>query len=132
MNTQRDWAALIGRVLLALTFIISGFGKLTDFAGTASLIASLGLPLAGLLTAVSIVIELGGGLAIAAGWKTRWAALALVVFLIVITPIFHAFWAAPPEQVMMQNINFMKNVSILGGALLLCAFGPGRFSIDKA
>ena len=132
MNTQRDWAALVGRVLLALAFIISGFGKVTDFVGTTSLIASQGLPLPPLLTAVSIAIELGGGLAIAAGWKTRWAALALAVFLIVITPVFHAFWAAPPEQVMMQNINFMKNVSILGGALLLFAFGPGRFSIDRA
>jgi putative oxidoreductase len=69
--------------------------------------------------------------AILVGWKTRWAALALVVFLIVITPIFHGFWAASADQAMGQQINFMKNASILGGMLLLFAFGPGRYSVDR-
>ena len=65
------------------------------------------------------------------GWKTRWAALAFVVFLIVVSPIFHGFWAVPPEQAMAQQINFMKNMSILGGMLVLFAFGPGRYSVDQ-
>jgi len=52
--------------------------------------------------------------------------------MIVITPIFHGYWAAPPDQMMDQQIHFMKNVSILGGSLLLFAFGPGRYSVDKA
>jgi putative oxidoreductase len=132
MNGQRNWAALLGRILLAGTFVISGFEKITGFEGTAGYIASKGLPLPQVLTVIAILIEFGGGLAILLGWKTRWAALAMVVFLIVITPIFHGYWAAPPDQVMEQQINFMKNVSILGGMLLLFACGPGRYSVDKA
>ena len=132
MNGQKDWAALLGRILLAAMFVISGFGKITGFEGTAGYIASKGLPVPQVLAAIAILIEFAGGLAIVAGWKTRWAALAFIVFLIVITPIFHAFWAVPPEQVMAQKINFMKNCSIVGGMLLLFAFGPGRYSVDKA
>ena len=132
MNGQKDWTALLGRILLAGIFVISGFGKITGFEGTADHIASKGLPLPQVLTAIAILIEFGGGLAIVAGWKTRWAALAFIVFMIVITPIFHGYWAAPPDEVMNEQINFMKNVSILGGSLLLLAFGPGRYSVDKA
>jgi len=132
MNGQKDWAALLGRILLAGIFVISGFGKITGFEGTADQIASKGLPLPQVLTAIAILIEFGGGLAIVAGWKTRWAALAFIVFMIVITPIFHGYWAAPPDEMMNEQINFMKNVSILGGSLLLFAFGPGRYSVDKA
>jgi putative oxidoreductase len=132
MNAQRDWAALLGRILLAAIFVISGFGKITGFEGTVGEIASKGLPLPQVLAVIAILIEFGGGLAIVAGWKTRWAALAFIVFLIVITPIFHGYWASPPDQMMEQQINFMKNLSILGGSLLLFTFGPGRYSVDKA
>jgi putative oxidoreductase len=132
MNGQRDLAVLLGRILLAGTFVISGFGKITGFEGTAAYIAGKGLPLPQVLTVIAILIEFGGGLAILLGWMTRWAALAMVVFLIVITPVFHGFWAAPPDQVMEQQINFMKNMSILGGMLLLFACGPGRYRVDKA
>jgi putative oxidoreductase len=132
MNGQKDWAALLGRILLAGIFVISGFGKITGFEGTAGYIASKGLPLPQVLTVIAILIEFGGGLAIVLGWKARWAALAFIVFMIVITPIFHGFWAAPPDEMMDQRIHFMKNLSILGGSLLLFAFGPGRYSVDKA
>lgn len=90
------------------------------------------MPFPELLAGLAVAIELGGGLAILAGWKTRWAALALVAFVIVITPIFHAYWAAPAGQAMGQQINFMKNASILGGMLLLLAFGPGRYSLERS
>ena len=132
MNVQKDWAALLGRIVLAVIFVVSGFGKLTGFDGTTGYIASKGLPMPQLLAAVSILIELGGGLAVIIGWKTRWAALAFIVFLIVITPIFHNYWAVPQEQMMGQQINFMKNLSMLGGFLLLLGFGPGRYSLDRA
>jgi putative oxidoreductase len=132
MNVQKDWAALLGRILIAVMFVISGYGKLTGFDGTVGYIASKGLPLPQVLAGVAILIELGGGLALILGWKTRWAALGFIVFLLVITPIFHNYWAVPPEQMMGQKINFMKNVTILGGMLLLLGFGPGRFSVDKA
>jgi len=132
MNVQKDWAALLGRIILAVMFVVSGFGKLTGFDGTVGYIASKGLPMPQVLAAIAILIELGGGLAIVIGWKTRWAALAFIVFLLVITPIFHNYWAVPHEQMMGQQINFMKNLSILGGMLLLLGFGPGRYSVDKA
>jgi putative oxidoreductase len=138
VETQRDVAAtwdgvaLVGRILLAATFVISGWGKITGFGGTAEYIASKGLPMPEVLAAIAILFELGAGLLIVVGWKARWAALALALFLVVITPIFHDFWAAAPDAQMMQLINFEKNVSILGGMLLLAAFGPGRYSVDKA
>jgi putative oxidoreductase len=132
MNAQKDWAVLLGRILLAVIFVISGYGKLTGFDGAAGYIASKGLPMPQVLAGIAILIELGGGLALILGWKTRWVAGAFIVFLLVITPIFHNYWAAPPEQMMGQQINFMKNLSILGGMLLLLGFGPGRLSLDKA
>ena len=131
MNDQKDWAALLGRMLLALLFVISGFGKIPGFEATAGYIASKGFPMPQVLAALAVLFELGGGIAIALGWKTRWAAAALILFLVVITPIFHKFWGLPPEEAMNQQVHFMKNASILGGFLLLFAFGPGRYSIDK-
>jgi putative oxidoreductase len=131
MNANRDIAALVGRILLASLFVWSGFGKIAGFAGTAGFIASKGLPMAELLTVAAIVAELGGGLAIIAGWKVRWSALALIAFTIVASIVFHAFWAVPPEQAMMQQINFIKNTAIIGGLLVLYAHGAGRLAVDR-
>ena len=130
MPTQtQNTVALIGRILLAVMFILSGFSKIGGFAGTAGYIASKGLPMASVVAALTIVVELGGGLALATGFLARWAALALAVFSVLAAVIFHNFWAVPPEQVMMQNINFMKNISIAGGMLMVFAFGPGSLSL---
>ena len=127
----RDGVALVGRILLAAMFVISGWGKLMGFGGTAGFIASQGLPFPQLLAAAAIGTEFGGRLLILLGWKTRWSALALAVFLVIITPIFHNFWSAAPDAQMGQVIHFQKNVSILGGMLLLYVLGPGRYSVDK-
>ena len=128
----RDGAILLGRILLAVLFISSGWGKLTGgFDGTVHAIAGKGLPFAEVLAAITVAIELAGGLALLLGWKARWAALLLALFLIVITPIMHNFWGAAPAQVTMQKVNFMKNLSILGGMLAVYAFGPGRYSLDR-
>jgi putative oxidoreductase len=132
MNGQKDGVALIGRIALAAIFVLSGLQKLIDFTGTASMIAGAGVPLPTVAAAVAVVIELGGGLAIFAGWMTRVAALAIVVFLIIVSPIFHNFWTMEGEARMMNQIMFLKNVSMLGGFLLLMAFGPGRYSVDKS
>lgn len=132
MLVQKDWMALLGRILLAAMFIISGFGKLTGFEATVGHISRVGLPLPQLQAALAVLVELGGGILLIIGWKTRWAALAFIVFVLVVTPIFHNFWAAPPEQMMGQQIHFLKNVSILGGMLLLLGFGPGAYSVDKS
>jgi putative oxidoreductase len=118
-------------VLLASIFVYSGFGKITDFQGTAGYIASAGMPMPQVLAVGAIVVEFIGGLALLIGFRARWAALAFVVFLIVITPIFHNFWSVPADEVMSQQINFIKNVAIIGGMLMVMAFGPGRYSVDK-
>jgi putative oxidoreductase len=130
LNTLQNPLALIGRIMLALIFITSGFGKIGGFDGTVGYIASKGLPMAAVVAALTIVIELGGGLAVAVGFLTRWAALALAAFTVLAAVIFHAYWAVPPEQVMMQQINFWKNISIAGGFLVLAAFGAGAISVD--
>ena len=126
-----DTVALVGRALLAAMFISSGVGKIAGFAGTAGYIASKGLPVSEVLAALAIFVELGGGLALLVGFKARWAALMIAVFTAVITPIFHNFWAVPEAQVAMQKVNFWKNLAIIGGMLMVFAFGPGRFSVDR-
>lgn len=130
LNNLQSPLALIGRILLALIFITSGFDKITGFEGTVGYIASKGVPMASVAALLAIVVELGGGLAVAFGFLTRWAALALAVFSIVAGFIFHTYWAVPADQVMMQQINFWKNISIAGGFLVLAAFGAGAISID--
>lgn len=130
LNNLQNPLALIGRILLALIFVTSGFSKISGFEGTAGYIASKGLPMASIVAALTILIELGGGLAIVFGFMTRWAALALAVFSVLAAVIFHTYWAVPADQVMMQQINFWKNISMAGGFLVLAAFGPGAISID--
>ena len=125
-------AALVGRILLALIFILSGFGKITGFDGTVGYIASKGLPMPQVVAALTILVELGGGILLAVGYKARWAALALAAFSILAGLLFHNFWASPAAEAMNQQINFMKNLSIAGGMLMVFAFGPGRLSVDKS
>jgi putative oxidoreductase len=132
MQGQNDTVALLGRIVMSIMFITSGFGKLVGFAATEHMIESKGVPLPEIAALIAVLIELGGGLAILFGWKTRWAAVAFVVFLIVITPIFHGFWTMDGEARHANEINFMKNLTILGGFLVLFAFGPGRYSLDGA
>ena len=129
-NAAQDTLALIGRVLLAWLFIPAGWAKIGGFAGTAGYIASKGIPFAEVCAALAIAAELGLGLLLLVGLKARWAALGLAIFVAVITPLFHNFWAMPEAQVMMQKQAFNKNLAIIGGLLALAAFGPGRISLD--
>lgn len=123
--------ALLGRILLALMFVLAGYGKVTGFAGTSAYIASKGLPLPALLTVGAIAVELGAGLLLVAGFKTRWAAFALAAFTLVASLIFHAYWTLPAGQQMTQQLMFLKNVAVIGGLLTVCAFGAGRYSLDR-
>lgn len=121
---------LVGRALLALLFIPAGFSKLTGFAGVTGYIASKGVPLPEVAAAIAVAVELGLGLLLLFGWKARWAALGMAVFVLVITPIFHNFWASAPAQVGAQQLNFYKNMAIAGGLLIIAAFGAGGWSLD--
>ena len=132
MNSQMQNAALLaGRILLAMLFIVSGAGKIGNFSDTAGYMASAGLPVVNVLLALTIAVELGGGLLLVLGWKARWSAVVLFLFLIPATLIFHAFWSAPAEQSAMQQIHFLKNLAIMGGMLLLAAYGPGAWALEQ-
>jgi putative oxidoreductase len=117
-------------VLLALMFIMAGFSKLGNISGTAGYIASGGLPLASVLAVVVGLLELLGGIAIAIGFHARWAALALGLFTIAASLLFHKFWAVAPEQAFVQQLMFMKNLSVAGGLFIVAALGAGPVSVD--
>lgn len=130
MNTNiQNSAALVGRILLAVIFILSGFGKITGYEGTAHYMAAK-LPMVGVLLPLTILTELGGGILLAIGFKARWVGLVLAGFTLLAAIVFHDFWNGDPNH--MQQINFLKNVAITGGLLMVFAFGPGRYSVDKA
>jgi len=122
--------AFAARLLIALLFVPAGFAKIGGFAGTAGYIAAMGVPLPELCAAIAIAVELGLGLLLLVGYQARWSALAIAVFTVVITFIFHAFWNAPAEQLMAQQQAFFKNIAVVGGLLALAAFGPGGWSLD--
>ena len=128
---QYDGAALVGRILLAALFIISGFGKIGGFEGTAGYIASKGLPMPQVLATLTILIELGGGILLAVGWKARWAALAIALFTLLAAVLFHNYWTVTGPARMGEFNSFWKNISIAGGMLMVLAFGPGRYSVDR-
>lgn len=130
MDALNRFGPLAGRVLIALIFVLSGFGKITGFEGTVGYIASNGLPLPQLAAIGAIIVELGGGILLVLGWKARWAAAAMFVFTVLATLIFHNFWAVPADQAQNQMIHFMKNISILGGLLYIAVHGSGPLSID--
>lgn len=122
-STLGNVAGLAARVLLALIFVVAGFGKLADPAGTAGYMSSMGVP--GFLVWPTIVLELGGGILIAIGYQTRIVALLLAGFTVLAGLIFH-------HQFVDQNqmIHFMKNLAIAGGFLSLVVNGAGGWSVD--
>jgi putative oxidoreductase len=129
MNAQ-GLPLLVARILLAFMFVLSGFSKLTGLEGTAGYIASVGLPAPTLLALAAGVLEVVAGLALIVGFQARWAALALALFTLVATFLFHAYWAMPQEQQFMQMLMFQKNLAIVGGLLFVFAFGAGSLSLD--
>jgi putative oxidoreductase len=128
-QNMQNSTALAGRILLALIFVLSGFNKITGFDGTAAYMASAGLPFTKVLLVLTIAVELGGGLLIMLGWKARWVALVVFLFLIPVTLVFHNP-AADPAQAQQQMVHLLKNVAIMGGMLHLFAFGAGAWSVD--
>jgi putative oxidoreductase len=120
MNTV---SLLVGRILLAIIFLLAGISKISAYSGTGAYMASMGVS-ASLLPLV-IALEIGGALALIIGWQTRWVAYALAAFSLVAALMFHF---SPGDQ--MQMIMFMKNIGIVGGFILLAATGPGALSVD--
>lgn len=116
---------LLGRILLAVIFLLSGFGKLTAISGTAAYFGALGLPVPTVTAVLVGLIELLGGIAVLVGFQTRIVAWVLAIFTIATGLVAHTGWA---DQ--MQMIQFLKNLAITGGFLLLASSGAGAYSID--
>ena len=125
-----DAALLVGRACLAAIFLWSGVGKIGGFGGFAGNLAGQGLPLPMLAALVGIVLEAGGAALVMLGLLTRPAAAGLILFTIAATLIAHDFWALEGPERSMQQIQFMKNLGLIGGFLLLIGSGPGRVFVD--
>ncbi len=121
MNTD-DVLALVGRLFIAIIFLASAFGKITNFDGTLQFMEYHGMPAVSLLCVTAIVVEACGAVALILGYKTRWGAAGLAAFLVAATWVFHT---APD-----QRIQLLKNLAILGGLLNLIAQGPGDISFE--
>ena len=107
----------LSRALIAVIFLISGIGKVINFQQMVGYASSAGLPLPALAIAIAAVVELVAGVALIAGWQVRWASLALFVYLIPATLVFHAAHLGDPAQRQMQMIEVLKNLAIMGGLL---------------
>lgn len=121
---MEKYVNLAGRVLLAHIFLLAGINKITGYSGTQGYMEAMGVP--GMLLPLVILLEIGGALALIAGWQTRLAAYALALFSIVSALIFHSNLG---DQ--MQMILFMKNWAMAGGLLVLAANGAGAYSLDN-
>lgn len=128
-----DIADVTGRIALAAMFIMAGADKLfAHSAETVQMMEAYRVPLAGLLIYPAGIVELAAGLALAVGYRARLAALLLAVFTAGVSPIFHAFWAVPADQALVQMLFFTKNVAVFGGLLHVVARGTGRFALQRA
>lgn len=121
---------LIGRILLCILFLLSGTMKLMGWHLMAGMMASKGFPMASVMLAGAVIVEILGGLCVLFGFKARIAAFIMFLYLIPTTCVFHNFWAMQGAARMENEMNFLKNLAIMGGLLMLSAYGPGRLSID--
>jgi putative oxidoreductase len=124
------YLAALGRVLLALIFVRAGINKLGSIDATAAEMAKAGIPLSNLLVYGAILMELGVGLLLMVGLFARCAALALFFYTLTLALIFHAYWTAPAAQARMQASFFFGHLSMMGGMLMVVAFGAGALSLD--
>jgi putative oxidoreductase len=128
--TTMKYTVLIGRILFSIIFIMAVIGHFTH--QDISYAASAGVPLASIAVPVSGIIATLGGLSIAFGYKAKWGAWLLVIFLIPVTLMMHDFWAVHDKMMaQMQMAMFIKNLSMLGAALLIAYFGSGPLSLDE-
>ena len=116
----------VGRLMIGLPFAMSGLGKLAAYGGTTAMIGAVGLPFPPLAFAVAVVVELGGGALLIAGYRARYVAAALAIFALATAFSFHSNFADQN-----QMIHFLKNVMMAGGLLQITAFGAGALSLDN-
>ncbi|MEO8490326.1 MULTISPECIES: DoxX family protein [unclassified Pseudomonas] len=128
---QRDLIILIARILLMLLFVTSGWGKLTGFSGTVEYFTSIGAPLPSIAASVAVLMEFGVGILLLIGFYTRPLALLMALFVLGTAIIGHHFWNMVEPAKSANTVQFFKNMSIIGGLLLLSVTGAGRYSLDR-
>jgi putative oxidoreductase len=122
--------ALLARVLLAVLFLPFGLEKITGYEGTVQYIASAHVPFPEVAAVIGMVAEILLPILLLVGWQTRWVALALGIYTLVLPFLFHIYWTAPPAQMYEMKINFYKDLGIAGGLFALVACGAGAWSMD--
>jgi putative oxidoreductase len=132
VNSSNNVVTLAGRILMSVVFLVSGVMKLAAYSQVVGYAASKGLPMAGVAIAIAAAVEVLGGLAILAGFQTHVAAWVLFVYLIPVSLAFHNFWAMQGMAQQDNMIHFLKNISIMGGLLVLAANGAGGASVDAS
>lgn len=130
MTSSDSLITLSGRILISVIFLISGVFKVAAYSQMVGYATAVHLPAPGVAIALAAVVELAGGLAVLAGFKTRIAAWVLFLYLIPVTFFFHNFWAVQGSAQQMQMVNFLKNAAIMGGLLVLAVNGAGGYSAD--
>lgn len=131
VSSRDDTVLLLGRLLLVVLFILFGFNKLTSFTATIGQMKGAGLPLPELAAAIAVIMEFFVGIAIALGFWTRTLAVLLAIYTLATAFISHRYWTMTGPAQFGNEINFYKNLSIIGGLLLLSVTGPGRYSINR-
>lgn len=130
-ENQKDSVLLVARILLMVLFVMFGWAKLTGFGGTVAYMTSSGAPMPELSAVIAVVMELVVGVGLLVGFFTRPLALLLALYTLGTAIIGHHFWNMTGMVQYDNMIHFYKNVSIIGGLLLLCVSGPGKYSIDR-
>jgi len=124
---------LLGRILLAGVFLVAGLRNIMAPAATAGYFAKLGMPMAEVMVWVAVIIEVGGALMLISGWKSRYAALVIALFVLIATFMAHRFWTISDAAQYGNQLNhFLKNFAIIGGLMFVAACGPGSMSVDKS
>ena len=130
-DNQKDAVILVARILLMVLFVMFGWSKLTGFSGTVAYMASTGAPVPGLSAVIAVVMELFVGIALLVGFFTRPLALLFAIYTLGTAIIGHHYWNMTGAVQYDNMIHFYKNISIVGGLLLLCVTGPGKYSVDR-
>lgn len=130
LDNQRDAIILLARILLMVLFIITGWPKMMHFGGTVAYMTSLGVPLPMAAAAVAVIMEFFVGIMLIIGFYTRPLALLFALFVLGTALLGHQYWTMVDPERTGNMINFYKNISIIGGLLLLAVTGPGKYSVD--
>ena len=128
----RDELILLGRVLMMLLFVISGWGKLTGFQGTVGYMGTVGAPMPMVAAAIAVVMEFGVWIALLIGFWTRPLALLMALFVLGTALIAHTFWNVEGAMQTANMVQFYKNLSIMGGLFLLAVTGAGKYAVQKS